>query len=123
MQYASYGMTHTILYGRSMIDIIWILPFGLGGMITALIAGDIVAWAVRFRASLIELIDASRRLIFSLELKILELVNFKSLVNTYQFQQTKEFWSSWIKSFVSLLILLEIDKREKRVVQSQNHFA
>ena len=116
-------MIHNILYGRSMIYIIWILPFGLGGMITALIAGDIVDWAVRLRASDIELIDASRRLIFSLELKMLELVNFKSWVNTYQFQQTKEFWSSWIKSFVSLLILLEIDKREKRVVQSQNHFA
>jgi len=123
IQYISYGMTHTILYGSSMIYIIWILPFGLGGMITALIAGDIVAWAVRLRASDIELIDASRRLIFSLELKLLELVNFKSWVNTYQFQQTKEFWSSWIKSFVSLLILLEIDKREKRVVQSRNHFA
>ena len=92
-------------------------------MITALIAGDIVAWAVRFRASLIELIDASRRRIFSLELKMLELVTFKSLVNTYQFQQTKEFWSSLIKSFASLLILLESDKREKQVVQSQNHFA
>ena len=74
-------MTHTILYGRSMIYIIWIIPFGLGGMITALIAGDIVAWAVRLRASDIELIDASRRLIFSLELKMLELVNFKSWVN------------------------------------------
>ena len=51
---------------------LWVLPFGLGGMITARIAGDIVAWAVKFRASVIELIDASRRLIFSLESMTLE---------------------------------------------------
>ena len=80
---------------------IWALPFGLGGMITALIAGDIVAWAVRFRASLIELIDASRRRIFSLELKMLQLV-VESWLDTYQFQRTIEFWSSWIESFVLL---------------------
>ena len=91
-RYESYRMIHTILYGRGIIYIIWILPFGLGGMMTALIAGDIVDWAVRLRASDIELIDASRRLIFSLELKMLELVTFKSWVNTYQFQQTTEFW-------------------------------
>ena len=106
-----------------MIYIIWELPFGLGGMITALIAGDIVAWAVRFRASLIELIDASRLLIFSLELKMLDMVTLKFWLDTYQFQQTKEFWSSLIESFVLLLILLEIDKREKQVVRSRNHFA
>jgi len=70
-------------------------------MITALIAGDIVAWAVRFRASLIELIDASRRRIFSLELKRLQLV-VESWLDTYQFQRTIEFWSSWIESFVLL---------------------
>ena len=70
-------------------------------MITALIAGDIVAWAVRFRASLIELIDASRRRIFSLELKMLQLV-VESWLDTYQFQRTIEFWSSWIESFVLL---------------------
>ena len=69
-------------------------------MITALIAGDIVAWAVRFRASLIELIDASRRRIFSLELKMLQLVVIESWVGTYQFQRTIEFLSSWIESFV-----------------------
>ena len=69
-------------------------------MITALIAGDIVAWAVRFRASLIELIDASRRRIFSLELKMLQLVAIESWVGTYQFQRTIEFLSSWIESFV-----------------------
>ena len=85
-----------------MIYIILALPFGLGGMITALIAGDMVAWAVRFRASLIELIDASRLLIFSLELKMLEMVTLQSWLGTYQFQQTKEFWSSWIESFVLL---------------------
>ena len=106
----------------SIIYTIQALPFGLGGMITALIAGDIVAWAVRFRASLIELIDASRRRIFSLELKMLQLV-VESWLDTYQFQRTIEFWSSWIESFVLLQILLEIDKREKQVVQSRNHFA
>ena len=68
-----------------------LLPLGLGGMITALIAGDIVAWAVRFLASVIELIDASLRLIFSLKLNIEFQMSWAKYL-TYQFRQIKAFW-------------------------------